>query len=257
MSVIALSPAAEAIRSRLMSVNTADEIAVLTKALWQGVTAGQISEAESEALDAAIALRRPTPGPAKGMRPRILSMFKPRQRPRSPDRKASRDRRRMLGGGGNMPPALRVQFTEGQRAVLAIVSGEVKHHGQCDLPLDRIAALSGVCRTTVQTTLHEARRLGLISIKSRPQRCRRSLTNVVNILSSEWLTWLKRGPAAHRPTGSKTLKMVNPTKSTEKKIPDKEAQQSTRRSAGRRLLACGKKAEASGHCIPGTQTQLT
>jgi hypothetical protein len=212
-----LSREAEAIRSRLMSVTTSDEITALTKALWQGFAAGQISEAESEALDTAIALRRLALGSAKGMRPRVLSMFKPRQRPRSPDRKASRDRRRMLGGGGNMPPALRMQFTEGQRAVLAIVSGEVKHHGQCDLALDRIAALAGVCRTTVQTTLHEARRLGLISIKARPQRGRRSLTNVVSILSPEWLTWLERGPAAHRPIGSKTLKMVSPTKSREER----------------------------------------
>ncbi|MDF2997599.1 MAG: hypothetical protein K0R27_3236 [Xanthobacteraceae bacterium] len=217
MSAFAMSPTAEAIRFRLMSVMTADEITALTKDLWQSFDAGQISEAESEALDAAIALRRPILGPAKGMRPRILSMFKPRQRPRWPDRKASRDRRRMLGGGGNMPPALPMLFTEGQRAVLAILSGEVKHHGQCDLALDRLAALAGVCRTTVQTTLHEARRRGLISIKSRPQRGRRSLTNIVSILSSEWLTWLKRGPSAHRPIGSKTLKMVSSTKSREER----------------------------------------
>ena len=100
---------------------------------------------------------------------RFCGRFTPRQRQRSPDRKASRDRRRMLGGSSALPDNLRHHYTEGQRSVLCIVAGEVKRHGVCDFPIDKIAALAGVCRTTVQTTLHEARRLGHIKITERPQ----------------------------------------------------------------------------------------
>src|SRR5690554_5158217 len=56
---------------------------------------------------------------------------------RSPDRAASVRRRRQLGGSSSMPDTIRHPYTEGQRAALAIVSGEVKHHGVCDLALDR------------------------------------------------------------------------------------------------------------------------
>jgi hypothetical protein len=116
-----------------------------------------------------------------------------------------------------MPPTQRAMFTEGQRAVLAIVAGEVKHHGVCDLPYDAIAAKAGVCRTTVQTTMHEARRLSLLSIAERPRPGRKNLTNVIRIISREWLTWLTRGPTAHRPSriGSNSAKMASPTKSTD------------------------------------------
>jgi len=109
----------------------------------------------------------------------------PRQRPRSPDRQASRDRRRQLGGSSALPDTLRRYCTEGQRAALCAIAGEIKHHGVCDLPIDKIAALAGVCRTTVQTTLHEARRMGHIKITERPVRGRKSLTNLVEILSKE------------------------------------------------------------------------
>ncbi|MFO1126400.1 MAG: hypothetical protein U1E25_14725 [Methylocystis sp.] len=79
-----------------------------------------------------------------------------------------------------MPANLRCHYTEGQRAVLCIIKGEVKHHGLCDLPIGKIAALAGVCRTTVQTTLHEARRLGHIKITERPRPGRKNLTNVIH-----------------------------------------------------------------------------
>jgi hypothetical protein len=100
----------------------------------------------------------------------------------------------------------------GQLAVLCIIAGEVKHHGVCDLPIDKIAALAGVCRTTVQTTLHEARRHNHIKITERPQPGRKSLPNVVEVVSAEWRMWLKRGPTAHRPIGSKTVNLVSTTK---------------------------------------------
>jgi hypothetical protein len=138
---------------------------------------------------------------------------KPRQRPRSPDRKASRDRRRRLGGSSALPDTLRQHYTEGQRAVLCIVAGEVKHHGVCDLPIDKMAALAGVCRTTVQTTLHLAKGLKHVAITYRWRKGQKNLPNVVEITSTEWLAWIKRGPSVHRPDRVQKSKMVNPTKS--------------------------------------------
>lgn len=127
----------------------------------------------------------------------------------SPDRAASVRRRRQLGGSSSMPDTIRHHYTEGQRAALAVVSGEVKHHGICDLAIDRIAAVAGVSRTTVQNALREARALGHIRVDERPRRGQKNLTNLIRIVSSEWLVWLKRGPSLARSIGFKT---IHPTK---------------------------------------------
>jgi hypothetical protein len=142
------------------------ELDKIGRLLWRGYYyEGSIGEREAEYLSSVIERRRPlgrrtAPGyitPLDKLAGRIGSRFTPRQRPRSPNRKASRDRRRTLGGSSALPVDLRHHYTEGQRAVLCIVAGEVKRHGICDFPIDKIAALAGVCRTTVQTTMHEAR----------------------------------------------------------------------------------------------------
>jgi hypothetical protein len=93
----------------------------------------------------------------------------------------------------------------------------VKHHGVCDLPIDQIAALAGVCRSTVQNTLHKARDEDHhhIKVTARPRPGRKNLPNLIEIVSPEWRTWIRRGPTAHRPIGSKTPKMVSPTKNTD------------------------------------------
>ena len=142
----------------------------------------------------------------------ISSRFTPRQRPRSPDREASRNRRRMLGGSSALPNNLRHHYTEGQRSVLCIVGGEIKRHGFCDMPIDKIAALAGVCRTSVQTVLHEARRLGHVRITERPQPGRKHLPSIVKIISAEWLAWLKRGPSIPSLIGSNSLNLMSTTK---------------------------------------------
>ena len=148
------------------------------------------------------------------------SRLVPRQRPRSPDRQTSRDRRRRLGGSSALPDTMRHHYTEGQRAVLCVIAGEIKRRGVCDLPIDRMAAFAGVCRTTVQTTLHEARRLGHLKIIERPVRGQKSLTNLIRIASKEWRAWITRGPSAHRPIGSNSVKMVSTTKIIDLRKPE-------------------------------------
>ena len=119
----------------------------------QRMTARTWRDADAEAFEQGAI---PTRAASKGVPSLKASRFAPRQRPRSPDRQASRDRRRRLGGSSALPDTLRHYYTEGQRAVLCIIAGEIKHRGVCALPIDKIATLAGVCRTTVQTTLHEA-----------------------------------------------------------------------------------------------------
>jgi hypothetical protein len=232
----ALSAAGQALYGIINAATSPDQIANLGRTLWHQWGLGELSDDEATFLSEAIEKRKPVHRPmamkALGALRDRISRFTPRQRQRSPDRKASRDRRRTLGSSSSMPPDLRALFTEGQRAVLAIIAGEVKHHGTCDLPYDAIAAKAGVCRTTVQTTTHEARRLSLINITERPRPGRKNLTNVIRIMSREWLAWLERGPTAHRPPlsdmgvdrlkqgggiGSNSVKMVSPTKNTDSK----------------------------------------
>jgi hypothetical protein len=135
---------------------------------------------------------------------------------------------------------MRHHYTEGQRAVLCIVAGEIKRQGVCDFPIDKIAALAGVCRTTVQTALHEARLLGHVTIEERPVPGRKSLPNVVRISSREWLVWIKRGPSAARAIGSKPVNLVNTTKTVD--LRKKEAWQEKYRRTG----------HGPSHAGPGT-----
>jgi hypothetical protein len=135
-----------------------------------------------------------------------------RYRPRSPDREASRNRRRMLGGGGALPNTIRWHYTEGERAVLCVVAGEMQANGYCDLPLDAIAARAGVSRTTTQNALRQAAALNHVKVTRRPRLGAKSLPNVVEVVSLEWLLWIKRGPWKHWRIGFNFGNLLNPTK---------------------------------------------
>lgn len=209
-ALTALSPGAALVYDNINAASSADILDNIARAVWHDWGKGTFTDDEATFLTDAINRRpvtfhRPSGGGAGPSKPigrllgRIGSWFTPRRPQRSKDREASRHRRRMLGGSGVLPDHLRHHYTEGERAVLCIVAGEVKHHGICDLPIDKIAALAGVCRTMVQNTMHEARRLGHIKITERPQPGRKNLLNVVEIISPEWRAWMRRGPSAHRP----------------------------------------------------------
>jgi hypothetical protein len=216
-----LGEAAQALHDVIDACSDVHRLDDAARLLWKGYVEGRISDSEATYLSNEIERRRrvgrrTAPGSHVGQvvktNGRVLSRFAPRQRQRSPDRKASRDRRRTLGGSSALPDNLRHHYTEGQRAVLCVVALEVKRHGICDWPIDKIAAVAGVGRTTVQTTMHEARRLGHITITERPRRGCKSLTNIVRISSQEWRTWLTRAPSAARLIGSNPSRMVSTTK---------------------------------------------
>lgn len=116
-----------------------------------------------------------------------------RKHPTSPDKEASRRRRRSWAGSG-MPRAMWKDYTEGERAVLCVVGDQVRRHGYCDLPIDRIAAVAGVSRTTCQNAMRKARNAERrhVTVEERPRAGRKNLTNIIRIVSTSWLAWLKR-----------------------------------------------------------------
>jgi hypothetical protein len=186
------------------------------------ILAGALAEScgpgrDISAVMADIPDARPPGRGAPGARPvsaaTPVRRFRPRRYQCSPDRRASRDRRRTWAGAGLLPPNARGSYTPGETAVLTVIALEVKRRGFCDLPNDRIAATAGVCRTTVKNALRRAKDVADITVTERPVPGRKSLTNVVRIVSRKWLTWIQRGRAAG--IGGKTVspsKILPPTK---------------------------------------------
>ena len=178
-----------------------------SRSVWTDHAAGKIDDAGAQALAEAIhARRREVRGIdmvaqraphvaalAKGQG--RLSHFPPKRKPqRSPDRRASIERRRTLAASGPMPPRLASQFTTGELAVLRLVADEVRTKRHCTLTLGELAARAGVGITTARNALHEAAGHGYLTIEERRRDKRPNLSNVVRVVSREWLTWIARGP---------------------------------------------------------------
>lgn len=190
--------------------------------MWAGVGDASISEEDAAYLQSIADRRRParTGGHHPKITPigqvsgRLTSRFKPRQHPRSPDRQKSRERSRRLAGSGELPPVVRSCYPQGQCAVLTVISLEIRGdgNGTCEFPVDKIAALAGVCRTTAQSALHEARRLGHLTVEERPRPGRKNLTNVIRLALPEWKKWAQRGSFSKGTIGSNFVKKSSPTK---------------------------------------------
>lgn len=173
----------------------------LSRQLWQGHGSGALGDNEAQALAERLHGRRSAI--RDGIRPVGIpagraSLFPPRARSVSPDRAASRDRRRLLACSGPMPPALAARFTTGQLAVLRIVSDEVAAKGVCGLCVDAIAARAGVCRRLAQAAIRLAENDGLLTIEERRYEGRKNSPNLIRIISREWQAWMRRGRVHHR-----------------------------------------------------------
>ena len=185
-----------------------DQIDNIVKTIWHHHYKGELTDDEAAFLANVADKRRPpgrrtssAPGivtakPLAALRGRLGSRFAPRRPPRSPERQASMERRRRLGGSSALPDTLRHHYTEGERAGLCIVAGEIKRRGICDAPIDRMAAQAGICRTTMQNALRKARQLGHLNITERPVPGQKHQTNLISITSSEWRTWIARAISA-------------------------------------------------------------
>jgi hypothetical protein len=184
----------------LAGARTLARVDDLARDLWRAYEAGTIAEADAGRVSAQIEEARQRIRPkdtvavrAPGVPLAAFSNFPPRKRRCvSPDRLASRARRRELGLVGSMPFALAARFTEGERAALAIVAAEHEAKGACDLPLEAIAARAGVCVTLARNAIRLAAAGGLAVIVERRRPGRPNLPNVVRIISREWLAWIAR-----------------------------------------------------------------
>ena len=73
------------------------------------------------------------------------------------------------------------------------------------MPVDAIAALAGCSRSTVKNAMRQARLIGLVLVKERRIPGRKSLTNIVTIVSKDWLGWLKLGVGVKNLTATDSL----------------------------------------------------
>ncbi|MCJ2142415.1 helix-turn-helix domain-containing protein [Methylobacterium sp. E-066] len=182
----------------------------VTAALWRAYSEGKVTEAEAEALSGLIEARtlstgRPrseqTPNPTETVTPQTGDPTKnvsgltgaPRRpgvgsRPRTD---ASMERRRRWAASGRMPQAIVARFTLAEQAVLSLVAAEVARRKDCRLSIENMAAVAGVCRSTVKNAIREAARLGLLTVEERQITGFRNDTNIVRIVSPEWLAWLR------------------------------------------------------------------
>ena len=185
---------AEQFQTAARTAKTLAQADHLAKQAWKAWGEGHLTDSAAEAVNAAIEGRRADirGGRLPIHRGQLLSSSKHR-RSVSPDRRKSIGRRRTLAASGAVPGRLACHFTQGEVAALTVVAREVKRKGRCELPLDAIAAMAGVCRTVVKNALREAQRLRLVSVSERPRPGRRSDTNLIAVISPEWRTWLRLG----------------------------------------------------------------
>jgi len=227
-ALLALTPTAAAVYDNINAAHSPDQLENVARVVWHHYSKNELGDAEATFLSGAIEKRKPqqrAPIPLGGVGQRnVASRFTPRpcrRRLTDDERTARRRRKRVLGGSSALPDTMRGPFTEGERAAMCIVAGEVKRTGVCVLSIDEIGDRAGVGRTTVQNAMHEARRLGLLRITERRQRGAKNKPNMVEITSAEWLAWIKRAPSAARSIGSKTptlSKNVNTLKNIDIKI---------------------------------------
>lgn len=170
----------------------------LSNLIWQGLAAGAIDAGAAQAL--ADALQRRREAARSGQSEKALQgalrapLAIPRPKPqRSPDKARSIARRRSLAASGPLPPRLAANFTTGELAALRIIADEVGSRGNCDRSIGEIAARAGVGMSTVRNAVRFAARCGLLTVQERPRPGRKNLTNIVRVISAEWLAWLAIG----------------------------------------------------------------
>jgi hypothetical protein len=188
----------------------------LSKAIWQGLTAGALGDDDAQRLAEIIHAKREAEKSAAAAcdgRSGTLPLYPPRKPQRPPLRPVAIERRRRLASSGPLPPSIASRFTTGELAVLRIVADEHRDRGVCLLCLDAIAARAGVCRSLAKKAMRLAESLGLVSIMERRRPGQKNLPNVVKVIDREWLQWMAKGPRSERPSSPKGIgvKKLAPT----------------------------------------------
>ena len=205
---------ADEIRRQVEAASRA-ALPAVTAALWKAYGAGQITEAEAEALSVLIEGRQLSGnGQRSGQSPNGSATVTPQTgdtaqnalgRPRRavgsrPRTDASMERRRRWAASGRLPPRIAARFTLAEQAVLALVAAETARRKDCRLSIENMAAVAGVCRSTVKNAIREARQLGLLTVEERQLTGFRNDTNVLRIISPEWLGWIRLARKGGRET---------------------------------------------------------
>ena len=172
----------------------------ITAALWRAYSDGKITEAEAEALSGLIEARTDAPAARRPLTEALTNRHTSQDRQSSPRRAgvgsrprtdASIERRRRWAASGRLPPAIAARFTLAEQGVLALVAAEVVRRKDCRLAVGHLAAIVGVAETTVRNAIREARKLNLLTVEERQITGFRNDTNIVRIVSPEWLAWLR------------------------------------------------------------------
>ena len=172
----------------------------LLNQVWQGHLAGQITYEQAEHL--VETFQQPALSTyvekAPQKRRRFLDVSRRSHKHRSPEQRArSRARRRRLARNwrGYLSYAISKDLTDGELATLSIIAASHRIKRRCDLFIDAIAAKAGVERTTVQRALRRAQALGLINVQERRLGGARNDSNIITIISTEWLDYLAKKPS--------------------------------------------------------------
>lgn len=172
----------------------------ITAQLWRAFGEGHVSETEAEALAALIEARKISGAPKSAGATGPTGADAPQDRagsPRTgrsgsrPRTDASMERRRRWAASGRMPPAIAARFTLAEQSVLALVAAETCRRKDCRLSVGGMAAIAGVSETTVRNAIREAVKLGLLTVEERRITGWRNDTNVLRLVSPEWLSWLR------------------------------------------------------------------
>lgn len=170
----------------------------LARDLWKAHGAGAVGDNNAQALAERIQSRRVAARERKvetatAPLKRAWSYFPPKRRvQQSPDRAKSWERRRRLAASGPMPPTLAARFTTGEQAVLRIIADDVAAFGSCAKSVPEIAARAGVGQTVARGAIRVATRFGLLTVEERRRPKQPNLTNLVRVISPEWLAWLAK-----------------------------------------------------------------
>lgn len=189
---------AEQFHAAVAAVRTTAQLDAVARQLWAAHGQGAIADADAEGVAAALQGRRAAfsrlaaDGVALLQAAPVGARRRP-VRPRSRDRQASLERRRRCALSGAVPSRIAASFTLGEAAVLSVVAGQVRKSGQSLLPIDALAALAGVSRSTVKNAIRTAERIGLIQRIERRRRGLPSLSNILRIVAADWLAWLRHG----------------------------------------------------------------
>lgn len=188
------------------SADRSDQLDAIARTLWQAHGTGALDDNAATSVAAAIDARRlalagkRTLGHQNSTALRtILSRAQDRAQldaDRKDNRRTRRIRRALSGRvPGDIAEAL-AGITAAIAAVFDVIGCELAARRCCDLPIGKIAALAGVCRSTVKNAIRLARAAGLLDVVERRVSRFRNATNLIGFaatpLGGRWKAWLAR-----------------------------------------------------------------